>query len=218
MLTFWAWSCSTGAGKNDGPKQVDTIFKKVRLPNLALLLAPMPEEEKKKEAAKKPLYAYPERSFINFPFDGWLTEVRSQDSIAAIVEQLKALRHSVFSKAEKVSFNPADKWTLLDYSVENIDGCQIDRRDSTMRYFSSKGNQYLLTGRDIFEIFDISDPRLPFGYYPVVLGLGSRNHAYWSASLIGGEILSVQFIDSFPNGNQTCFHYEKIYRFARIKE
>lgn len=145
--------------------------------------------------------------------DAWLTEI--VDSTLEITSQQK-LDSLLFPKLlsykeenKEITFDLSDKWVLTSSSTISVKGCYALAGKRT--YYVVKEKKYFLTGQDIYEVFNLNEEKKPLNYIPSNIGRIDQ----WTAILTDKDTLLIQHLHSYPDGSQTCFYHEKIYRFIK---
>jgi hypothetical protein len=112
---------------------------------------------------------------------------------------------------KEVSFDFADLWVLSSSSNLSVEGCSPELVNGERSYSVVHKNKYFLTGKDIYEVFDLNEDKMPQTYIPGASGRINQ----WTAVLKDSNNLLVQHLHSYPDGGQTCFYREKIYHFVK---
>jgi hypothetical protein len=151
----------------------------------------MPNEVIKKEYAKSS-FAGSHHALIKneFPFDTWLTEIHSKDSLKTINTQADSALKGKNHFDENYAFNLTDEWQLRYLIKRGWYELGLNRTTVNKCYISN-ANKFKLQGDDLMKIFKPSER--------------------WAAYLNTPNELIIRNWHWYPNGNQTSWEYELIF-------
>ncbi len=158
-----------------------------------------------------------EKEILRKNTDAWLTEM--VDSTLDITSQktfdsLVLFYHKLdIEDNEDILFDLTTKWILKSSSEISAKGCN-DPIEGKKSYARVKEHKYVMTGHDIYDIFNLKKDEKPLNHIPYVVGRIDKCNAI----LLDSNTFIIQYIHSYPDGGRTCFYDEKRYRFVRYNE
>jgi hypothetical protein len=196
LIILWGlFSCPDRQNNTSEIIVRDTMHAELPSSIIIDTLENIPDEAVKKEYYKS-AFAYSHHGLIKneFPFNTWLTECHSKDSLRIINTQADSALIGKNHIDEKYVFNLTDEWQLRYLIKRGWYELGLDRT-TVNRCYVSKANKFTLQGADLVKIF--------------------RTKERWTLDLNDKNQLIIRFSHWYLNGNQTSWAYEIIYIFTK---